>query len=305
MNQSVNTTPVKKQKTIPRRQRQQHQLRQQQQQQQQQRLHTETKQMNKMSEPVTTTTSWSTPAHSDTVSRPVTEQLEEEEVEYSNYTPDPILVRKCGMEKGRLLCERTFPLTRCGSKYVAIGVDPVRYNEPTLCIRGTNNRGVIFYIPEFEEILSKLPQILEAITEVMREGQYKVLAESTSHQVMLLPHKVVKFQHVSVLSSICLAEETLRVFVHLGGHFLALLVELREKWRVIPRMDLFAAAMAERVVKDSEGALNDECAHRVIRDTFMNSYNAYELYYKFYHHVHYEAARIVWHIKTFNNFNYL
>lgn len=272
-----------------------------------QQLHAEPPAKKQMSEPETSaTTPVSDWPEMDNITDSEWRELDPPRGE--QYRPSPALDHKCSLEKGRLLCERTFPLTKSGSKYVATGVDPTAYNEPLICIRQRVFSGYIsFDTAEFEEFLSLLPQVLDAIIDVPaedNEDMYKVIAELKSYHVLLLPHYVVKFQHASMSSNICLAADTLRVFTHIGVHLLTHLAELKEERRALPRMDLFTMDLAQRVVRDSEGTLNDNTAHQVIRDTYHDNYNAYELYYRYHHHVHREVARLVFHMQMYNNYDF-
>lgn len=224
---------------------------------------------------------------------------------------DAKLDSRCKSEIGRLLGERTFLLTKSGSKFVSTGVDPLAYNEPILQVR---NRLLSSYISftlwEFEELLTSLPSIMESIEDVPYEddeGEYKTIAELKNYNVLLLPFKVAKFRHnllpFSSFNNACMSIETLKVLDRMGDHFLVQLYELKRCNTLFPRMDYFAAELATKVVRDNGGSVNEECSFYVIKNICNDNYNAHDLYTKFYHHIIREVGRIVHHMNTYNNYN--
>lgn len=243
---------------------------------------------------------------------PETEWSEIPKLRRKQPTRDARMDTRCKAEVGRLLGERTFLLTKSGSKFVSTGVDPLAFNEPMLHVR---NRVVTGYISfsqeEFEQFLTCLPDILQSMEDVPHqedETNYKTIAELKSYTVLLLPHKTAKFRHNSLESSsfdnVCMSAETLKVFVRMGDHFLNQLDELKRRRTLFPRIEYFASELATNVVRDNGGIVNDECAFYVIKEICNNSYNVYDLYAKYYYHILREVDRIVKHMHVYNNYNF-
>lgn len=225
---------------------------------------------------------------------------------------EPEMDIKCKAEYGRLLEERTFLLTLSASKYIVTGLDPLGFNEPRLYIRHRVYSGYIgFDTKSFEDFLFCLPKLLDSIEDVPEEQDedpYKVIMQLNSYDVLLLPHKVVKFRNnsypTSAYHSMCLALDTLKVFTRMGNHFLKQLHELQGRKALFPMMEYFAADVATKVVRENGGVLSDDCAWAVIKDIYNDDFNAHDLYTRFYHHMRREITRIVDHMQTYNNDNY-
>lgn len=228
---------------------------------------------------------------------------------------------KCKIEVGRLLDERTFWLTKSGSKFVSTGLDPLKNNEPTLQVRNrVHSKYISFRLPELEELLSSIPKILQSIEDipykadensdpfVSADDKYKIIAELRNYNVLLLPYRVVKFRHnvlsVSVFDNVCMCIDTLKVFARMGEHFICQLYELRRRSTQVPRMEYFASELATKVVRDNGGTVNDECAFYVIKESCNDNCIAHDLYIKYYHHLLKEVDRIVAHMQTYNNYDF-
>lgn len=212
-----------------------------------------------------------------------------------------IIDNRCDAETLRLLDERRFPLTRSGSKYTSIGVDPIPFNEPVLRIRQRMTSGHIsFDITEFEEFLAKLDEILNSIEDVDSPSG-KTIASLKTYDVILLPHRVIKFSNGSD-SNLCLVVDTLRVFTYMGRLFLSQLYELKKRVRQFHQFEFFAVNLATATVRASEERLNEQIVFKVISELYSNSFSIYEMYSKFYYHVHREVAKIVSHMQERNTF---
>lgn len=224
----------------------------------------------------------------------------------------PIPTYKLSREETRLIDERTFLLTKSGSKFVSIGIDPTSFNEPMLRIlHRVCTGGVSFNIRELEELLASQQQILDGIVDTAKmddEDKYEILAKLISYDVLLLPNRTVKFRHTSKPQSsydhVCMVDDTLKLFMCMGTQFLGKMLELRERRNKYPRLDLFTSDLACRVIQDSLDSLNDICARAVIKENYNDLFTTHELYSKFYYHIQKDVQRKVQHMRDYNNYNF-
>lgn len=228
---------------------------------------------------------------------------------------DPKIDTKSKAEVGRLLGERTFLLAPDGSKYIAIGINPIPFNEPELQIR---HRVLSDYISfsqsELGQFIDCLPQLLKSIeeeedvTHEENEEQYEIIVKLESYDVMLLPHRTVKFRPISMPScsfdNMCLAFDALKVFTRMGDHFLSQLHELKRRKTLFPSIDYFARELADRLVRFNSGGWSDSYAYDMIQQQYNNNFAAYDLYTRYYNHIQKEVSRMVCHMQTYNDYNF-
>ncbi|RZC37555.1 hypothetical protein BDFB_009488 [Asbolus verrucosus] len=92
-------------------------------------------------------------------------------------------------EEYRLLDEIIYPLTKSGSKFLSVGVLPLKDFTPVLRICNPQlTAAVLFELADFEEFLVKLNKLVMIVKNVTKDC---LLDELKNYNILLSPHQVL------------------------------------------------------------------------------------------------------------------
>ncbi|KAJ3654290.1 hypothetical protein Zmor_013486 [Zophobas morio] len=217
-------------------------------------------------------------------------------------------LRKIRNEKYRLLNERVFPLTKSGSKFVSIGVQPLRDYEVVIKLHNPQLTSAAWFVKdEFGELVKKLREYMPLVRNV---GCDMFLCDIGKYSVYVCKNRVIKFEPVNedVYEPLHLSVDTVQTFLSLSEFFSSLLEQFSIQRRVFPKYDAFIDSTVFEIMGDDNNNVRDDRTFEQtalhIINSFQNNQILYEIYLKmpctFKHHV---QSRIAY-CKEHNTYNY-
>ncbi|RZC41519.1 hypothetical protein BDFB_006524 [Asbolus verrucosus] len=168
-------------------------------------------------------------------------------------------------EEYRLLDEIIYPLTKSGSKFVAVGVLPLKEFTPVLRISNPQlTAAILFELPDFKEFLAKDTPV----------GELK------NYHILVSPYQVVQFRPkniTDVYKPLYLVLDTVRTVLDLGEHLLNLMETRRIKNKCYPNYERFILNVALHIMEHGSNRDMEKLWFNMIRDHHESDQTLYEL----------------------------
>ncbi|KAJ3651485.1 hypothetical protein Zmor_017523 [Zophobas morio] len=194
------------------------------------------------------------------------------------------LRRKVTNEKYRLVDETILPLTRSGSKFISIGMQPFKDYEPVIKMYNPSlTAAAVFNHQEFIEFLEKLEVTEDKIRDIPKDV---MLFETRKHDVILKKGMVLQFKSTSeedVYQSLFLQHATIGTLLALKKYFLGHLRQRAFKQKLLPDYDQFVTNVALHLMEhgnsDSDKGV-DKAILTIIQDTYEHDPMLYDMWMK-------------------------
>ncbi|XP_068913500.1 uncharacterized protein [Tenebrio molitor] len=175
-------------------------------------------------------------------------------------------------EKFRLLDEAILPLTKSGSKFVSVGIQPFRDYEPVIKMYNpTLTAAVTLDRREFDEFVEKM-----AHTETKTRDPESTLFRTNRYEVIVKKNDILQFKPLfnDVYQPLFLKYDTIMSLIKMKEFFVDMLVQRGLKQKELPHYDQLVTSVALHLLESDDGWDTDKKIENgvfsVIRETYKN-----------------------------------